>query len=294
MEILEEILGNRKGGGKGEKPSGWYMDAGLRDRVALVTGASGGIGADIARAFVAEGASVVAHYRTGADRARALAEELGPRCLPVGADLTREADVDRLFEESERRLGPVDVLVANAGCWPAEYVPLEQMSLERWNHTLMTDLTSVFLCLRAFCRGVARHRLVDPSAVLVGSTAGIFGEAGHADYATAKAGFTFGLVRSVKNELARLAPRGRVNVVCPGWTLTPMTEEFANDPASITRALQTMPLRKVARTSDVAMAVLYLASSRLAGHVTGQILTIAGGMEGRLLYQAEEIDPQRA
>src|SRR5262249_22046445 len=131
------------------------------------------------------------------------------------------------------------------------------------------------------------------SAVLVGSTAGIFGEAGHADYATAKAGLTFGLVRSVKNELARLAPRGRVNVVCPGWTLTPMTGEFVNDAAGIVRALQTMPLRKVARTSDVAMAVLYLASSRLAGHVTGQILTVAGGMEGRLLYQQDEIDPRQ-
>jgi 3-oxoacyl-[acyl-carrier protein] reductase len=270
------------------------MDTDLRDRVALVTGASGGIGAEIARAFAAEGARVVAHYRTGTDRARRLAEELGPRCVPVGADLTAEADVDRLFAEAERAAGPVDVLVANAGYWPPAAVPLEQMSLEQWNHTLATDLTSVFLCLRAFLRGIARHRLTDPAAVLIGSTAGIFGEAGHADYATAKAGLTFGLVRSLKNELCRLAPRGRVNVVCPGWTVTPMTEDFSNDPPSIVRALQTMPLRKVARGRDVAMAVLYLASSRLAGHVTGQILTVAGGMEGRVLYQPDEIDPSRA
>jgi 3-oxoacyl-[acyl-carrier protein] reductase len=270
------------------------MDTELRDRVVLVTGASGGIGAEIARAFAAEEAKVIAHFRTGADCARRLADELAPRCLAVGADLTAEDEVDHLFAEAERRAGPVDVLVANAGYWPSEPVSVEQMSLERWNHTLATDLTSVFLCLRAFLRGVARHHLTEPAAVLIGSTAGIFGEAGHADYATAKAGLTFGLVRSVKNELGRLAPRGRVNVVCPGWTLTPMTADFSNDPPGIVRALQTMPLRKVARARDVAMAALYLASSRLAGHVTGQVLTVAGGMEGRVLYQPEEIDPSQA
>jgi 3-oxoacyl-[acyl-carrier protein] reductase len=267
------------------------MNAELANRVVLVTGASGGIGGATARAFAAEGARVVAHFHRGAERARALAEELGPGCVALGADLTDEAAVARLFAEAESALGPVEVLVSNAGVWPPDDVPLERMALAQWRHTLDANLTSAFLCLREFFRGVVRHGLTDPAAVLVGSTAGLMGEAGHADYAAAKAALTFGLARSLKNELCRLAPRGRINVVCPGWTVTPMTERFAGDADLVTRALQTVPLRKVARAEDVAAAVVFLASGRLAGHVTGQILTVAGGMEGRLLYQPDEIEP---
>jgi 3-oxoacyl-[acyl-carrier protein] reductase len=270
------------------------MDARLSGRVVLVTGASGGLGGDMVRAFAAEGARVVAHYGRNRARAEALAAEVGPDCVALGADLTRQAEVDRLFAEVEARLGPVAVLVANAGVWPPEDVPLADMTLARWEGTLAADLTSVFLCLRAFCRGVRQHGLVDPAAVLIGSTASIFGEAGHGDYAAAKAGLTYGLARTLKNELARLAPRGRVNVVCPGWVVTPMTADFAADPERVRRVLQTVPLRKVGRPHDVAAAVVYLASDHLAGHVSGQVLTVAGGMEGRLLYGPDEVDPERA
>jgi 3-oxoacyl-[acyl-carrier protein] reductase len=266
------------------------MDLGLADRVVIVTGASGGIGGDVARAFVAEGARVVAHFGKNRAGAQALASSLGPRCVALGADLTAEDQVDRLFREAETALGPVDILVANAGLWPPEDVPLARMSLAQWNGTLAANLTSVFLCAREFFRGIECHGLADPAAVLIGSTAAIFGEAGHADYATAKAGLTYGLARTLKNEIGRLAPRGRVNVVCPGWTLTPMADTFAADPQRVRQALQTIPMRKVARPSDVAAAVLYLASSRLAGHVSGQVLTVAGGMEGRVLYAEDEIE----
>jgi 3-oxoacyl-[acyl-carrier protein] reductase len=270
------------------------MDTALAGRVVLVTGASGGIGGAVVRAFVAEGARVAAHSHRHRERAEALARELGERCLPLGADLTREADTERLFADTESRLGPVEVLVANAGLWPPEYVPLEEMTLTQWDATLAANLTSVFLCLRAFCRGIRRHRLTDPAAVLVGSTAGVFGEAGHADYAAAKAGLTYGLARTLKNEIARLAPRGRVNVVCPGWVVTAMTQDFTADPERVRRTLQTIPLRKVGRPDDVAAAIVYLASSRLAGHVSGQVLMVSGGMEGRLLYGPDEVDPAEA
>jgi 3-oxoacyl-[acyl-carrier protein] reductase len=270
------------------------METDLANRVVLVSGASGGIGGDVARAFAREGARVVAHFHRGGDRAEALADELGPAGLALGADLTREDEVDRLFAAAEERLGPVEIVIANAGCWPPEDVPLERMTLAQWNATLSVDLTSVFLCMRRFFRGIIRHGLTEPAAVLIGSTAGLFGEAGHADYAAAKAGLTYGLARSLKNEICRLAPRGRVNVVCPGWVFTPMTQTLAADPERLRRVLQTVPLRKVGRPHDVAMTVLYLASSRLAGHVTGQIVTVAGGMEGRLLYRPEEVDPAGA
>src|SRR5437764_10754940 len=231
------------------------MDTKLANRVGLVTGGSGGIGGEVVRAFVGEGARVVAHFGEHGDRAQALAHELGAACVPLGADLTLEAEVERLFAEIEAGLGPVEVLVANAGHWPVHDVPLGQMTLRQWEETLAINLTSVFLCAREFFRGIARHNLVDPAAVLVGSTAAVFGEAGHADYAAAKAGLTYGLARSLKNEICRLAPRGRINVVCPGWTLTPMTQGFNSDPDRVRRALQTVPLRKIARPEDVANAI---------------------------------------
>jgi 3-oxoacyl-[acyl-carrier protein] reductase len=266
------------------------MDSGLRDKVVLITGASGGIGSGLVQAFAAEGARIVAHYAKNRERASALADDIGRgRCLALGADLCREDEVSRLFHHAEEGLGPVEILVANAGIWPAEEVPIADMPLARWKETLDTDLTSAFLCLREFFRGIRRSRLQAPAAVLIGSTAGIFGEAGHADYAAAKAGLIYGLARSLKNEIARLAPRARVNVVCPGWVRTPMTENSLTDRKLVERTLQTVPLRKIARIEDVAHAVVYLASERLAGHLSGDILTVAGGMEGRVLYSADEL-----
>ncbi len=270
------------------------MDAKIANKVVLVTGASGGIGGELTRAFVAEGARVVAHYGAHSERAQTLAGDLGANCVALGANLTVEAEVDRLFAETAAAFGPVEILIANAGHWPAEVQPLHQLSLERWNKTIAVNLTSVFLCARAFFRGIAEHGLIDPAAVLIGSTAAVFGEAGHSDYAAAKAGLTYGLARSLKNEIARLTPRGRVNVVCPGWTATPLRSNLGQNPSKVQRVLQTVPLRKIGRPHDVASAVVYLASSHLSGHVSGQVLTVSGGMEGRVLYGTEEIDPGKA
>jgi 3-oxoacyl-[acyl-carrier protein] reductase len=245
----------------------------------LVTGASGGIGAACARAFAAEGARVAIHYRRGEDRARAVATELGAPMLQ--ADLTDELEVDRLFDEARAALGRVDVCAAVAGVWPSEGVPVWQLPLERWERTLRQNLTSSFLTARAFLREVERNG--HGSLVLVGSTAGIVGEAGHADYAAAKSAVLGGLLLSLKNEIVRIAPSARVNAVAPGWTESPMTRGHV-DPASVRRVSRTMALRKVAQPEDVARQVVVLASDELAGHVTGQVVTVAGGMEGRVLH----------
>jgi 3-oxoacyl-[acyl-carrier protein] reductase len=270
------------------------MDSGLAGKVVLITGASGGLGAEIARAFAGEAARLIIHYHRHQREAERLSEQIRSADYALlGADLTREDDVARLWAEAERRLGPIDIVVANAGVWEAEFVPLQQMKLEQWNRTVTTDLTAAFLCMREFFRGIERHRLLDPSAVLVGSTAAVFGEAGHADYAAAKGGLVHGFLLSLKNEIARLAPRGRVNAVCPGWTVTPMTEQFMDDTEAIRRAVQTIPLRKIGRPNDVASATLFLASPRLSGHISGQTLMVSGGMEGRVLYNPQEIDPEK-
>ena len=260
------------------------MDSGLEDRRILVTGASGGIGAATARVLVAEGAHVIAHHHRGTDRAERLADELGrDRCTLVRADLTDEGDVDALWRAATAA-GPVDGLVANAGVWVADDVPLHRMSLAQWRSTLDADLTSVFLSCRGFLRQLEARPRDDPAIVLVGSTAGLFGEAGHADYAAAKAAMAHGLTASLKNEIVALAPRGRVNCVAPGWVLTPMAAAALGDPDAIRRETRTVAMGKVATPDDVANAIAWLLSPRLAGHVSGAVVPVHGGMEGRMLH----------
>jgi len=246
----------------------------------LVTGGSGGIGAACARAFAAEGARVLVHYHRGEERARALADELAG--APIAqANLGHEREVERLFAAARASLGTIDVCVAVAGIWPSEDVPVWELSLERWEETIRLNLTATFLVARGFLREV--ERTGHGSLVLVGSTAGLFGEAGHADYAAAKAGVQQGLLPSLKNEIARIAPLGRVNAVAPGWTETPMTRGLV-DPETVRAVSRTMALRKVAQPEDVAAQVVVLASDTLSGHVTGQLVVVAGGMEGRIIH----------
>ena len=195
----------------------------------LITGASGGIGSACARAFAAEGARVAVHYHRGEERAREVAAELGGAPV-LQADLTDEQEVDRLFEEARSALGSIDVCAAVAGVWPSEDVPVWELPLERWELTLRQNLTSVFLTARGFLREVERNG--HGSLVLVGSTAGIVGEAGHADYAAAKSAVLGGLLLSLKNEVVRVAPRARVNAVAPGWTESAMTRGHVDPEAS--------------------------------------------------------------
>ena len=251
------------------------MDSGLRGKRVLVTGGSGGIGAACARSFAAEDAEVVVHFHLGRDRAQAVAAETGGRS--AGADLTDEAQVEQLFAEA----GELDVCAAIAGIWPADDEPVWELSLERWRATLDANLTATFLTARGFLRQLGDR---EGALVLCGSTAGLVGEAGHADYAAAKSAITGGLLRSLKNEAVRRNPRCRVNAVAPGWTESPMTRGHV-DPERVRQITRTMALRKVAQPEDVAAAVVTLASPLLSGHVTGQVVTVAGGMEGRVVHE---------
>lgn len=257
------------------------MDLGLDGARVLVTGASGGIGSATARALAAEGARVAVHYHRNRDAAEAVAADVnGPA---IAADLTAEQDAATLVARAAERLGGLDAVVANAGVWPSEDRPVRDLDVARWRTTIDANLTATFLTVRAFLREIAREPPPHPTIVMVGSTAGAFGEAGHADYAAAKAAIGVGLLRSLKNEIVRDHPTGRANVVAPGWTVSPMTAATLDD-ALVDRITATMPLRKVATTDDIARTIVWLCSPVAAGHVTGQVVTVAGGMEGRLLH----------
>jgi 3-oxoacyl-[acyl-carrier protein] reductase len=253
------------------------MDTGLAGSGVLVTGGSGGIGSVVCRAFAAEGCRVAVHYRTSRAAAEDLAAAVGGVALQ--ADLRLEAEADGLVPAAAEALGRLDVCVASAGIWPVADVPLWEMTLERWEETLASNLRATFLTARAFLRHAAATR--SGALVLVGSTAGIFGEAGHADYAAAKGAILSGLLLSLKNESARIGVR--VNAVAPGWTLTPMIGAKGLDEARLARVTATMALKKIARPEDIAPQVVALASERLSGHVTGQVIVVAGGMEGRIV-----------
>ena len=175
------------------------MELGLEGSGVLVTGAAGGIGAATARALAAEGARVAVHYHSSRQAAEALAAQIGG--VPLQADLRDEAAADALVPAAVEALGRLDACVANAGTWDPEDVPVARMSLERWRSTVDSNLTATFLTARSYLRHVEATQA--GSLVLVASTSGLFGEAGHADYSAAKAGMAHGLALSLKNEIVR-------------------------------------------------------------------------------------------
>jgi len=265
------------------------MDTELNGKHIVITGASGGIGLETARAFLSEGAQVTGTYNHSSKPLDELLESWPDHFLSVKVDQTRESEVESLFTKANEKFGRVDVLVSCAGIANDEGVAIQDMKKEQWDRTLSVNLTGTFLCVKYFFKNLEKYRGETASLIMVGSTAGLFGEAWYSDYSTSKAGM-HGLLMSLKNEIAHLVSRGRVNLVNPGWTLTPMAEGALSDKEMVTRILQTIPMRKTAKPEDIANVILYLASDRLAGHVSGQTITVAGGMEGRVLYSPKEVD----
>ena len=273
------------------------MDLELSDKVVFLTGASGGIGRAMARAFAAEGASLVlAGNRRWEALVDWLAEEpWSERALPVQADVTDPIALRAGLRAGRERFGRVDVCLANAGVWPSEDRPLFELEEERVRRTLEVNLLGAFWTARAFLEGLAEDgpRADGHGAVLLftGSTAGRFGERGHADYAASKAGLV-GLMLSLKNEIVELDPWARVNLIEPGWTVTEMTRARVRDPQVVGRVVRTMPLRQLARAEDIARTALVLASPYAARHISGQVVTVAGGMEGRVLWEESQVEPE--
>jgi 3-oxoacyl-[acyl-carrier protein] reductase len=239
----------------------------LDGRTALVTGASGGIGAAIARALHAQGATVVLSG-TRQDALDAVATDLSERVHVCPADLRNAAEPEALIEAAESAAGPLHVLVNNAGM-TRDMLALRMSDLD-WQAVLDVDLSAPFRLCRAVLLGMVRRRagrIINISSI-VGST----GNAGQANYAAAKAGLE-GMSKALAQEVAS---RGvTVNIVAPGFVATAMTDKL--NEAQRTKLTDSIPLRRMGQPEDIAAAVCYLASDE-AGWVTGATLHVNGGM----------------
>lgn len=243
----------------------------LTGRNAVVTGGSRGVGRATARLLARAGASVGIGYRSREPDARVVVEELtnlGVEAWAEAGDLSRARDVEALFGRADQEFDGLDIVVANAGIWPPDPVPIGRMRDEQWHRTVQVNLDSVFYTARE----AARRLRDDGRLVLVSSTAGQRGEANHVDYAATKGA----LISMVKGLCVELGSRGTtVNAVAPGWIDTEMAEPAFEDGMREIIA-GGIPLGRVALAEDVAGPILFLCSA-LGRHVTGEILNVNGG-----------------
>ena len=256
----------------------------FKGQVIIVTGASSGIGQACAIHFGSQGARVVVNYLSSEEEANLTLDQIkakGGEGIVVQADVSKESDVVRMFEETIAAYGRLDVLVSNAGLQvDAKFL---DMTLAQWQKVIDVNLTGQFLCIREAARQFVKQAAADPAKVpnraigkivMMSSVHDIIPWAGHVNYASSKGGVMM-LMRSVSQELA---PQGvRINSVSPGAIRTPINKSVWSDEAKMKELMQLIPYRRIGTPDDVVKAVAWLASDD-SDYVNGETLYVDGGM----------------
>ncbi|NDJ18477.1 3-oxoacyl-[acyl-carrier-protein] reductase [Myxacorys almedinensis] len=241
----------------------------LQGKVAIVTGASRGIGRATAIALATEGAQVVVNYASSSSAAETVVEDitaLGGDAIAIAADVSNADQVEALIASTLEKWGRIDVLVNNAGI--TRDTLLLRMKLEEWQAVIDLNLTGVFLCTKAVSKIMLKQR--SGRIINITSVAGQMGNAGQANYSAAKAG-VIGFTRTMARELAS---RGiTVNAVAPGFISTDMTADLKSD-----GILNLIPLQRYGQPEEVAGLIQFLAAAPAAGYITGQVMNVDGGM----------------
>lgn len=240
-------------------------------KAAIVTGASRGVGRATALRLAEGGANVIVNYlandHEGFETVR-MCQERGAESFPVKGDVSDFLQAKRVASKAVEAFGGIDLLVLNAGIW--EGAPIEEMTEETWNRVLNTNLKSAWAMAKACVPEMKKRE--SGAIVLVSSTAGQRGEANYSNYAASKGG----QISFTKALAAELCPKIRVNCVAPGWIETAMVRPAFEDEEYKRQVIESIPLKRIAMTDDVALSICFLLSD-WARHITGEILNINGG-----------------
>jgi len=257
------------------------MDKLLKGQIALVTGASSGIGLGVARALGATGATVVVNYSRSAAAAEEVAADIrasGAEAITLQADVSEEAEVCEMFDKMLTRFGTVDILINNAGL--QQDAPFTEMTLAQWNRVIGVNLTGMFLCAREAAREMIRRGIrpeVSRAAgkiVCISSVHETIPWAGHVNYAASKGGVRL-LMQSLAQELA--PHRIRVNSVAPGAIQTPINRAAWETPEALASLLRLIPYGRIGQPEDIGRVVTWLVSDE-ADYIHGQTIFVDGGM----------------
>lgn len=253
----------------------------LTGQRALVTGANSGIGAEVVKELAAAGASVAVNYVSGEDKAQQVVKDIisaGGKAIALHADVSKEEQVQAMFQQMYKEYGSIDILVNNAGL--QRDAALHEMTLQQWETVISVNLTGQFLCAREAVREFLR-RGVQPELscaagkiICMSSVHEIIPWAGHANYAASKGGIGM-LMKTMAQELA--GHRIRVNSINPGAIKTPINRNAWDTPAAEQELLKLIPYGRVGDVSDIAKATVWLASDA-SDYLTGATLVVDGGM----------------
>jgi glucose 1-dehydrogenase len=259
------------------------MEKKLQDQIAIVTGASSGIGAGVAKSMAAAGATVVVNYPVDAAKAAAegvLAEitSAGGKGITGKADVSKEADVQNMFADVIKQFGTVDILVNNAGL--QKDAAFQDMTLDQWNFVLGVNLTGQFLCSREAIREFLRRGVDEKRSKAAGkiiqmsSVHEVIPWAGHANYAASKGGVML-LMKSLAQEFAW--KKIRINSICPGAIQTPINKQAWGTPEALKELLTLIPYQRIGQPEDIGNAAVWLASDD-SDYVNGTSIFVDGGM----------------